>query len=219
MTNDTTSRGIGDVCLRRRNETDAQFAKREFNYYMWQVGRCYMLQSIRRNEQYYAAAIFYQCEAARWYDRAMVCRARYDKTLAELIPGTAVRWDEIFAIRKPRYSITWDEINAMIPPLFDMDQREYRIEPKAPRVVMRPTSDQQLLADGFYCNPGDIVVVPIAKDAVVFDGRWDEIFTIRKPRPSHYQTPAQKFDNPRDVPMTLTDQMRDLIDGIGKRKR
>lgn len=230
----------GDVCLRRRDETDAQFIKREFNHCMSQVGRCHDLQFERQRMGWLGAAIFYQFEAARWYKRAMDCRTRYDATIAAIIPGTAVRWDEI-GTRKPRCSITWDEINSLIPPLFHMDYRNYRILPEP--TIPRPRSSHCQRSNWLECtnchykdqedefNPGR-------------EGTWDcpkcgheakatvynIVITDRKPADlreqmarmgtTPYQTPAQKFNDPRDRAIKrLTEQMQDVIDGIDKRKK
>lgn len=215
-----------DVILRRYKETDTQFITREFNYCMWQVSRCCDLQAERIRMNWHSAAIFYQTQAALWYERAVECRARYERALAELIPGTSVRWDDIFTIRyiqfagggkrigpnsilylhddAPTYSpdLEWNEILTLIPTQREVQRsQKLVIEPK-PHKPFNWINTSPDLKPMFHNEQEalDNAALKLANSSAY--GKWKTVPDPR-PREHHYVSPKEKYDTPRDVPLTL----------------
>lgn len=184
------------VVLRRRDEKDAQFARREFNHCMEQVRHYHDLQFERRRMGWFGTAIFYQSQAARWYKLAIECRARYDATIDVMIPGTAVRWNDVFP---PPDDDGWDAIRSII---------EQNI--KQIKSVMNSTLRDQ--ADDLVFRSTNVV-----NRSIVMQSKYQDQPT--RNRHGKRITPAQKYNDPRDVPFDLTDQMRDLIDGISNKRQ
>jgi hypothetical protein len=65
------------ITHRKPAETMRDYFKREYALCMSRVDKYYVLQSLRRDQGYFGAALFYQNEAARWHDRAMECRHQW----------------------------------------------------------------------------------------------------------------------------------------------
>lgn len=213
-----------NVILRQYKETDAQFATREFNYCMYQLSRCHELQAERIRMNWIGPAIFYQHQSAEWYERAVECRARHDQALAALIPGTQVRWDEIFTNRYPfligpgriQYfnlpgsaELTSDDISKRGPrqTWYFMDESRFIGDAidellKSPDI---PNDARKLASSTAYGRINKPVIVTNYASGV-FEKSRDHGMT-RKWQP----TPKEKYDNPRDVPLTLkeiSDQLK-----------
>lgn len=226
-----TQRGIGDVILRRYKETDTQFATREFNYCMWQIGRCHDLQAERVRMGWEKPAIHYQTQAAIWYERAVECRARHAKTLADLIPGTQVRWNEVFFIwtwpdlsRSVSRPLSWNEIYDIVDPfskLTDLRPHIIEITPKrGPRHPIYWLDESRFIGDGVdefaaALKLKPVIIVDYADG--VFERARDHGMTRQwktvpdpRPRETHYTSPKKKYDNPRDVPLTLAEIAKQL---------
>lgn len=62
---------------RKPTETMRDFFKRDYAHCMERVEKYYVLQSLRRDQGYFGAALFYQNEAKRWHERAMECRQQW----------------------------------------------------------------------------------------------------------------------------------------------
>lgn len=62
---------------RKPTETMRDFFKREYDLCTARVEKYYVLQSLRRDQGYFGAALFYQNEAKRWHERAMDCRRQW----------------------------------------------------------------------------------------------------------------------------------------------
>lgn len=59
------------ITHRKPGETLSDYFTREYSLCMARVDKYYVLQSMRRDQGYFGAALFYQHQAALWYDRAM----------------------------------------------------------------------------------------------------------------------------------------------------
>lgn len=251
---------MSDVILRRYKETDTQFATREFNYCMYHVGRCHDLQAERIRITWLEYAKFYQREAARWYERALECRARYNTIVAreaiELIPGTRVRWDEIFQmfgrgqrVMRPNSILYVDTITTENILINDV---KFSIRQRGPHHPIYFLDESRFIGDGVdelaaLLNPdpwddifslisptvlhrrGNIEITPKFENTkaalklanssaygkinkpftLVIDPRWKTVSDPR-PREHHYVSPREKYDNPRDVPLTLKEVSNQL---------
>lgn len=178
------------ILYKLTNERPRDHALREYKWCMYQMERCYMLQDMRRRTKD-GAAVFYQLEARRWHILAMRCRARYKS----YIPGTDVQWDKIFP---PPTDKSWDSGRGQRIPLSDLLQPvPNHFWDRATKNVIEPKTSRRHRSDADQ------------------RGRRGYDTAIGGQMP----TPAEKYNNPRDVPLTLTEQMLDLIDGIGTKRK
>lgn len=176
------------------NNPEIRKLLRDFNYAMAQVGRCYDLQAERVRMGWLDYAMFYQAQAAIWYERAVECRAHYNEAIAALIPGTSVRWDEVFFIW------TWPDLSRSISLPLSWNEIYDIVDPFSKPIDLIPHI-------GSTRQQGKIEIKPRDHGMT---RRWETMPDPRL-REHHYASPKERYDNPRDVPLTLqevSDQLK-----------